>query len=83
MLTGSLRWWCVDIVLFDRDGISPQVLLARAQHIFLAPKREDLTESMRNDRLNVFRYLSMLLREHTEEASRVLHSSKGDRTTRV
>lgn len=58
---------CADIVLFDRDLISPQVLLARAQHIFLAPERTDTLDTLLSERLDAFRYLATLMREHTEE----------------
>lgn len=57
----------IDIVHFDRGLISSQLLLARAQDIFIAPERLDISDDLRGERLDAFRYLSTLLREHTEE----------------
>jgi len=54
-------------VFFDRDLISPQVLLARAQHIFLAPERTNMPDTMLSERLDAFRYLATMMREYTEE----------------
>lgn len=48
--------------------MSPQVLLARAQHIFLAPESRNMSDTLLSERLDAFRYLATMMCEHTEES---------------
>lgn len=54
--------------MYDRQLVSAHTLLARAQHIFIAPERtDDVVAYLRSQRLDAFRQLASLVKELEKE----------------